>query len=40
MSVRETDTIDYIYLEEESEAPVLVVSDPLGWTKQEESSHI
>ena len=40
MSVRETDTIDYIYLEEQSEAPVLVVSDPLGWSPREEADHI
>jgi hypothetical protein len=40
MSVRETDTVDYIYLEERSEAPVLVVSDPLGWTPTEEEPHI
>lgn len=40
MSVRETDTVDYIYLEEQSEAPVLVVSDPLGWGPAEETPHI
>ena len=40
MSVRETDTIDYIYLEEETEAPVLVVSDPMGWSPPEEPVHI
>jgi hypothetical protein len=40
MSVQETDTIDYIYLEERSEAPVLVVSDPLGWGPAEEAPHI
>ncbi len=40
MSVRETDTVDYIYLEEQSEAPVLVVSDPLGWSPPEENPHI
>ena len=40
MSVRETDTVDYIYLEERSEAPVLVVSDPLGWAPSEEEPHI
>ena len=40
MSVHETDTIDYIYLEERSEAPVLVVSDPLGWGPREEDPHI
>jgi hypothetical protein len=40
MSVQETDTIDYIYLEERSDAPVLVVSDPLGWSPPEEAPHI
>ena len=40
MSVHETDTVDYIYVEEQSEAPVLVVSDPLGWTPPEEDPHI
>jgi hypothetical protein len=40
MSVHEIDTVDYIYLEEASEAPVLVVSDPLGWTPLEEDPHL
>jgi len=40
MTVRETDTIDYIYLEEENHAPVLVVSDPMGWKPQEEEAHL
>lgn len=40
MSVQEIDTVDYIYLEENDRAPVLVVSDPLGWTPAEESRHI
>jgi hypothetical protein len=40
MSVHEIDTVDYIYLEEEDHAPVLVVSDPLGWTPTEENRHI
>jgi hypothetical protein len=40
MSVQEIDTVDYIYLEDETEAPVLVVSDPLGWTPREEKPHI
>ncbi len=40
MSVHEIDIVDYIYLEEETEAPVLVVSDPLGWTPPEEEPHI
>ena len=40
MSVQETDTIDYMYLEERGDAPVLVVSDPLGWSPAEETPHI
>lgn len=40
MSVHETDTVDYVYLEEASDAPVLVVSDPLGWTPPEENPHL
>jgi hypothetical protein len=40
MSVHETDTVDYIYLEDASDEPVLVVSDPLGWTPPEEEPHI
>jgi hypothetical protein len=40
MSVQESDTIDYIYVEEDSEDPVLVVSDPLGWTPPEEEPHL
>ena len=40
MSVQQIDTIDYVYVEEQSEAPVLVVSDPLGWTAAEEGAHI
>jgi len=40
MTVHETDTIDYIYLEETDHAPVLVVSDPMGWTEEEEQPHL
>ena len=40
MSVQEIDTVDYIYLEKDDAAPVLVVSDPLGWTPREERQHI
>jgi hypothetical protein len=40
MSVRETDEIDYIYLEEPARRPVLVVSDPLGWKPPEEKQHL
>ncbi len=40
MSVRETEEIDYIYLEELTHRPVLVVSDPLGWKADDEREHI
>ena len=40
MSVQEIDTVDYIYMQEQDEAPVLVVSDPLGWSPPEEIQHI
>lgn len=40
MSVQQIDTVDYIYLEEQTDSAVLVVSDPLGWTPPEEMSHI
>lgn len=40
MSVQETDTVDYIYLDERKDTPVLVVSDPLGWTPPEEAPHL
>jgi hypothetical protein len=40
MSVRETEEIDYIYLEEPAHRPVLVVSDPLGWKPPEAREHI
>ena len=40
MSVQQIDTVDYIYVEAQSEEPVLVVSDPLGWTSSEEDPHI
>ena len=40
MSVQETDTVDYVYLEEDRAAPVLVVTDPLGWGPAEAGLHI
>ncbi|MGH7011511.1 MAG: DUF6572 domain-containing protein [Caulobacteraceae bacterium] len=40
MSVLETDLVDYIYLEEETETPVLVVSDPLGWRPPADEAHL
>jgi hypothetical protein len=40
MSVMETDLVDYIYLDEDSETPVLVVSDPLTWRPPEDRRHL
>lgn len=40
MSVLETDLVDYIYLDEESVTPVIVVSDPLTWRPPEDEVHL
>ena len=40
MSVLETNVIDYIFLEEEDEVPVLVVSDPLSWRPPQDRPHL
>ncbi len=40
MSVLETDLIDYIYLDEDDETPVLVVTDPLTWRPPEDQRHL
>jgi hypothetical protein len=40
MSVLETDLIDYIYLDDDDETPVLVVSDPLTWRPPEDQRHL
>jgi hypothetical protein len=40
MSVLETDIIDYIYLDDENETPVLVVTDPLSWRPPEDQRHL
>ncbi|HEY2050015.1 MAG TPA: DUF6572 domain-containing protein [Caulobacteraceae bacterium] len=40
MSVLETDIIDYIYLDDDAQTPVLVVSDPLAWTPPEDERHL
>jgi len=40
VSVLETNLIDYIYLEEEEEVPVLVISDPLSWRPPEDRRHL
>lgn len=40
MSVLDTDVIDYVYLEDATQTPVLVVSDPLGWKSPEDQDHL
>jgi len=40
MSVLETDLIDYIYLDDEDDTPVLVVSDPLSWRPADHQRHL
>jgi hypothetical protein len=40
MSVLETDIIDYIYLDDDAQTPVLVVSDPLTWKPPEDERHL
>lgn len=40
MSVLETDMVDYVYLEEDDQTPVLVVSDPLTWKPPEDETHL
>lgn len=40
MSVLETDVVDYVYLDDDTETPVLVVSDPLTWRPPEDQRHL
>ncbi len=40
MSVLETDVIDYIYVDDDDEIPVLVVSDPLTWRPPDDRRHL
>ena len=40
MSVLETDLVDYIYLDDESETPVIVVTDPLTSRPPEDEAHL
>ena len=40
MSVLERDIVDYIYLDDDEETPVLVVSDPLTWRPPEDAVHL
>ena len=40
MSVLETDMVDYVYLDDATATPVLVVSDPLTWKPPEDEDHL
>jgi hypothetical protein len=40
MSVLEIDIVDYVYIEDDSEVPVLVVSDPLSWRPPDDERHL
>lgn len=40
MSVLDVDVVDYVYLEDDTLTPVIVVSDPLSWKPPEEESHL
>lgn len=40
MSVRDVDIVDYVYLEDGTQTPVLVVSDPLTWKPPEDEDHL
>lgn len=40
MSVLETDMVDYVYLDDDTQTPVLVVSDPLSWKPPEDEEHL
>jgi hypothetical protein len=40
MSVLDTDMVDYVYLDDTTQTPVLVVSDPLTWKPPEDEDHL
>jgi hypothetical protein len=40
MSVLDTDMVDYVYLDDQTQTPVLVVSDPLSWKPPEDGDHL
>ena len=40
MSVIDTDQVDFVYLDERTATPVIVVSDPLGWKPPEDEDHL
>jgi hypothetical protein len=40
MSILDTDMVDYVYLDEQDQTPVLVVSDPLSWKPPADEGHL
>ncbi len=40
MSVLDIDVVDYVYLDDTTQTPVLVVSDPLTWKPPEDEDHL
>ncbi len=40
MSIRDVDIVDYVYLEDDTGTPVLVVSDPMTWKPPEDEDHL
>ena len=40
MSVIDTDQVDFVYLDERTATPVIVVSDPLTWKPPEDEDHL
>ena len=40
MSVCDVDIVDYVYLEDDTGTPVLVVSDPMTWRPPEDEDHL
>ncbi len=40
MSVLDRDMVDYVYLDDSTQTPVLVVSDPLTWKPPEDEDHL
>ena len=40
MSVLDTEQVDFVYLDERTATPVIVVSDPLTWRPPEDEDHL
>jgi hypothetical protein len=40
MSVLDVDMVDYVYMDDDDEIPVLVVSDPLTWGAADHDRHL